>query len=170
MAESIHSDLNSPSFFADVMLGSLARWLRVLGFDTKYRRFITDLELINLCLSQNRIALTRDRRLVERKSIRGRSILVSQEELQDQLREILQLMNIQINPDKIFSRCLECNSILLSVDPLQVRHLVPPYVFKTQDRFCRCEGCKRIYWSGTHRPKILDRLKPILDEFQVKGG
>jgi len=147
------------------MLGNLARWLRVLGFDTAYERRISDEELIRACLAEQRIALTRDRRLVKRRKIRSRSLLLEQDSLSEQIREVLQRMDLRIGPGDLFSRCLECNSGLEEIPKARIRDRVPPYVYRTQEHFCICPSCKKIYWAGTHRPRMLMKVQPLLEEF-----
>ena len=56
------------TFFADVMLGKLARWLRMLGYDTAYERKIDDADVVGRVLREDRWLLTRDRHLVEAKN------------------------------------------------------------------------------------------------------
>ena len=148
-------------FLADIMLGSLARWLRILGYDTAYDNRIEDDEIIERCRREGRIALTRDRRLTQRSRLRG-CLLIEHEELFEQIREVLKAIDHEISPNRLLSRCLECNSLLESVDKEAIRIQVPAYVFKTQSHFKRCPGCQRIYWGGTHRRNIYQRLKTRL--------
>ena len=150
-----------PKFLADIMLGSLARWLRILGYDTAYDNRIADDEIIERCRREGRIALTRDRRLTQRSRLRG-CLLIEHEELFEQIREVLKAIDHEISPNRLLSRCLECNSLLQSVDKEGIRLQVPAYVFKTQSHFKRCPGCQRIYWGGTHRRNIYQRLKTRL--------
>ena len=49
--------ISSPNvFFADAMLGRLARWLRMLGYDTAYDKAITDQALIERALVEGRFS------------------------------------------------------------------------------------------------------------------
>ncbi len=150
-----------PKFLADIMLGSLARWLRILGYDTAYDNQIEDDEIIERCRREHRVALTRDRRLTQRSRLRG-CLLIEREELFEQIREVLKAIGHEIDLNRLLSRCLECNSLLQSVDKEGIRLQVPAYVFKTQSHFKRCPGCQRIYWGGTHRRNIYQRLKTRL--------
>jgi uncharacterized protein with PIN domain len=79
---------NPPKFFADVMLGTLAKWLRILGYDTEYDNQIGDGELAERCLAEERILLTRDVRLVKRRNVRHRSVLISSDILEQQVPPI----------------------------------------------------------------------------------
>jgi uncharacterized protein with PIN domain len=143
------------------MLGSLARWLRILGYDTAYDNEIEDDEIIKRCQKERRVALTRDRRLTQRSQLSG-CLLIEQEELFEQIREVLKAIGHEIDQNRLLSRCLECNALLQSVDKEEVRFQVPAYVFKTQSHFKRCPGCQRLYWGGTHRRNIYQRLKTRL--------
>ncbi len=145
-------------FFADIMLGSLARWLRILGYDTAYDNRISDEELVRRCREEERIALTRDRRLVQRRSLR-RAILVHSVRLGEQVRQVLAEIGQFPVPERLFRRCLHCNLPLEPADPRVVEVSVPPYVLKTQPRFLSCPACSRVYWAGTHRARVLQRLR-----------
>lgn len=150
-------------FFADAMLGSLARWLRILGYDTEYVRDVDDDELVRRCREQERIALTKDRRLASRKQL-ARVLLIGGESLGVQLREVLALTGDDPQAASLHSRCVECNGVLDPAPRADVRDHVPPYVFRTQERFRRCRRCGRIYWAGTHRERMLGRLSRLLSE------
>lgn len=149
-------------FFADVMLGSLARWLRILGYDTWYDNQVDDDELISRCCIDDRIALTRDRRLAQRRALK-RSILITNEDLGHQLQEVLRFTGDQVDERLLLTRCLECNSNLQPVAKAEVRDLVPPYVYRTQPRFRSCPECSRVYWAGTHRRRMMERIHRLLD-------
>ena len=87
--QSLNSPIvHSPAFFADAMLGRLARWLRMLGYDTAYEKVISDESLIAGVLTEHRWLLTRDRYLVQRKVVRDRQTLIVSDHLQDQLRQL----------------------------------------------------------------------------------
>ncbi len=143
------------------MLGSLARWLRILGYDTAYDNRIEDDEIIARCRQERRVALTRDRRLTQRFQVSS-WLLIEREELFEQIREVLQAIGHEIDLKRLLSRCLECNALLQTVAKEEIRLQVPAYVFKTRSRFKRCPGCQRIYWGGTHRRNIYQRLKTRL--------
>jgi uncharacterized protein len=142
------------------MLGTLAKWLRVLGYDTVYDNRIADEEIVRRCLEEDRVALTRDRRLVKRRLLR-RSLLLESDQLDQQLRQVLDWIGPGHPPDPL-SRCIECNEPLVEIRAEAVQPLVPEYVFRTQTEFKRCPSCTRIYWPGTHRRRIQEQLKVLL--------
>lgn len=148
-----------PSFFADSMLGSLARWLRTLGVDVEYERAIEDSEIIRRAAKEDRIILTRDTLLMKRRGVRA--YFVESATVQGQLKEVLARFNIP-SREPMLTRCLRCNTPLEEADKEAVKGLVPPYVYDTQRDFSRCPSCGRIYWGGTHRGHMAEDLKRML--------
>ena len=143
------------------MLGTLAKWLRILGYDTVYDNRIDDDEIVQRCVREGRIALTRDVRLTERRLLRG-ALLIESTELGAQLRQVLTYLDRDLDPARLLSRCVECNAVLQSVSPETVQTLVPEYVFRTQREFKQCTFCRRVYWGGTHRDAIQRRLRKLV--------
>jgi uncharacterized protein with PIN domain len=152
-----------PSFFADSMLGRLARWMRALGYDVEYERAIEDDELVRRARSEGRVILTRDTLLARRVLARGRCILIEGDRVGEQLRQVA----IMHAPPEglMLTRCLRCNLRLVGVEKLSVAGRVPPYVYSTQERFSVCNGCGRIYWAATHAEGMVKELERLL-----KGG
>jgi uncharacterized protein with PIN domain len=143
-------------FIADVMVGKLARWLRVLGFDVMYSNKYDDDEVIRIADAENRIILTRDTRLAARRP-NSQCLLIESGNYQEQIRQVLR--SFDLKNFNVFSRCLECNAALQDVDKESVFDKVPPYVYLTQDRFARCPSCDRVYWHGTHAEEMLKRIR-----------
>ncbi|MGC9083484.1 MAG: Mut7-C RNAse domain-containing protein [Anaerolineae bacterium] len=131
---------------ADGMLGRLARWLRLLGYDTAYENDTDDLELARRARAEGRILLTRDRALAARRGLQ--TLLIESERVQEQVRQVVETLGPPPNP--ALSRCSLCNVPLEPATPQQVADRVPPYVLQTQKRFGVCPLCRRVYWSGTH--------------------
>ncbi|MBN2544002.1 Mut7-C RNAse domain-containing protein [bacterium] len=142
-------------FVADVMLGRLSRWLRLLGYDVKYSPDNDDNKLLYLALTEERLLLTRDRKLAERAS--KQSILIGSEKLVEQLKELVNKAGI--STELRFSRCSICNKIIKPIDKKAVIDKVPPYTYKTHDEFYYCPECERIYWKGSHKKLIRDFLE-----------
>ena len=147
-------------FIADAMLGRLARWLRILGYDVSYESSISDNDLIARAIHERRIILTMDRKLTERESAKN-SLLIKSPSYKEQLKQVITHYNIDYKSG-IFTRCLVCNSLLASIEKEKIKDKVPPYVYSTQDEFDICQQCGRIYWSGTHRVKMLGMLGEIM--------
>jgi uncharacterized protein with PIN domain len=136
-----------PRFVADVMVGRLARWLRIAGFDVLYSNVFEDDEIIAIARRDGRIILTRDRGL-EARVEPAEVILIQNDDYESQLRQVLEKFPRQAA--ELFSRCPECNGELEPVDKETVFDRIPPYVYLTQDDFARCTRCDRVYWHGTH--------------------
>src|SRR5499427_2274811 len=122
-------------FVADVMVGKLARWLRVLGFDVVYSNVLGDDEIIRLAKSEDRIILTRDSVLAARcRDLQCLSI--DSDNYKEQVPQVLRAFSLK--DFNVFSRCLECNTPLQEVDKESVFEKIPPFIYLTQDRFATC--------------------------------
>lgn len=145
-------------FVVDAMLGRLARWLRIMGFDVLYPKDLSDDQLVALVNQEERTLLTKDERLLREKKVDG--YLVRSQRWEDQLREVLDEFRLrdQVAP---FSRCLECNRLLEVVSKAEVAECVPDRVYQVQDRFYRCSSCHRVYWNGTHVERMVKKLESI---------
>ncbi|MBI3806908.1 MAG: Mut7-C RNAse domain-containing protein [Nitrospirae bacterium] len=152
----------STVFFADAMLGRLARWLRMLGYDTAYEKDISDESLISRVVTEHRWLLTRDRYLAQRKVLRDHHTLIVSDHLQNQLRQLQSELRLDLDlSDKTASRCAACNSILKSIPHEKATSTVPAYVASLHRQFVQCSNCGRIYWPGTHWTHMLARLQEL---------
>jgi len=140
--------LRDPRFVLDVHLGRLARYLRMLGFDTRYRNDAKDPQLARCARSEHRILLTRDRNLLKRNAV-THGLWIRATEPTRQLVEVVERLQLQsaIQP---FGRCTQCNHELERVDKEAVLHRLLPRTRQLYDEFWRCPGCQRIYWRGSH--------------------
>lgn len=150
-------------FIADEMLGKLATWLRILGYDTLYPRPTTDSLLVTRALKERRIILTRDTRLIERKHM-PRYILIKSDNYNEQLKQVIEELSLKPDQNKWFSRCLLCNTEIQPIPKSDVKTKVPEYTYKTHEEFFLCPDCGRVYWSGTHIQNVEEKLK------WLKGG
>lgn len=131
------------------MLGRLARWLRVLGYDTIYDERLHDHALVRLSRREERILLTRDRHLL-RELRPERAIEVRQDAPLEQLRDVVAALSLP-PPTAMFTRCLICNTLLSEDLPAdQAAALVPPDFESIPPSVRRCPGCGKVYWSGSH--------------------
>jgi uncharacterized protein with PIN domain len=153
--------LREISFACDAHLGKLARLLRLLGFDTVHNSGITDEELVSLSQS-GRILLTRDRQLLKHGGVTHGYWVRAIEPLA-QAREVVRRFDLRdrISP---FTRCLSCNGLLDPLSREEALPLVPPKVREWCTEFLRCRSCGRIFWPGTHYPKLQDWISRILGE------
>jgi uncharacterized protein len=147
-------------FAADVMLGRLAKWLRIAGFDVLYSNRFADDELISVSNREGRIILSRDTRLLVRKSVQN-FIFLQSEKTQDQLKQVLEAIR-QTHLPSLLTRCLSCNEALIDAPRESVHERVPAFVYKTQRNFKSCPKCSKIFWAGTHRSSVLRTLETLL--------
>jgi uncharacterized protein with PIN domain len=145
-------------FIADTMLGRLAKWLRILGYDTLYPGQASDQRLARIAAEQGRVLLTRDTGLASRKGFR--SLLVHSNHLTEQLVEVIGAFGLSAN-NRTLSLCLLCNRPLREIEKEVARDKVPPYVYQTQSRFYQCVECGKIYWAGTHLDHIRKELEKL---------
>ncbi len=136
------------------MLGTLAKWLRILGYDTLFDPDLDDHQLVRLARAEGRVLLTRDRELARRRGVR--TLLIASQDLEEQITQVLTTFDLE--PAQILSRCLVCNEPLQPLDYETARQRVPPYVAQTHDTFKICPACRRVYWHGTHRQRMQERL------------
>lgn len=151
--------LREPKFILDVHLGKLTHHLRMLGFDCSYRNNYTDQEIVKQSVAEKRIILTRDIGLLKHKVITHGYWLRSQNS-ERQLIEVCQRFDLQ-SKIKAFSRCLECNDLLQEVPKESVLTLLPPKTKQYFHQFYQCQGCKKVYWRGSH----YDRMLALLTSF-----
>src|SRR5262245_17551649 len=114
-------------FLADCMLGRLAKWLRVLGYDCRYDRRAEDAEIVRLAEAENRVILTRDVRLTQRRRAR-RFLLIDSVDPVEQLRQVAAAFSLVPDPQRILSRCLRCNATLEPLEAEMAASQVPRYV------------------------------------------
>jgi uncharacterized protein with PIN domain len=135
-------------FILDNHLGQLATYLRMLGFDCLYRNDYQDEELARVSVEEDRVLLTRDRRLLMRKVIR-RGYCIHQTDPRLQTAEVLRRFNL-IGRVKPFQRCLRCNSPLEVISKQDVIDRLEPLTKKYYEEFRICPSCKQVYWKGSH--------------------
>src|SRR5437867_5165949 len=145
----------APRFVADVMVGKLARWLRILGYDALYNNRFEDTEILRIARTEDRVILTRDVELHSRGG--SRSLLVHDDDYESQVRQVISALGL--TDFTLFSRCAECNTPLIDTDREAVFLKVPPYVYLTQEHFSICPACDRVYWRGTHVEGIAAKMR-----------
>lgn len=144
-------------FITDSMLGRLATWLRLLGYDTIFIPHADDHDLARRARAEERVLLTRDVELTRRRGIRH--LLISSEKVNEQVKQVFG--EFKLSAPEAFSRCAECNHRLESINKASVRGIVPPYVFHTQNHFRRCAQCGRVYWRGTHWARMVAEIENL---------
>lgn len=151
----------TPRFISDVMLGSLSKWLRILGFDVIYFNYINDNELIKISKQQERIVLTRDVLLAQNKKV-SRCIHISSDKTFDQVKEVIsKLKDMGYDMVNKEPRCAICNGEIEKVEKKSITNEVPEHVLLRFQNFFRCRDCSRVYWEGTHK-RAIDKIKEQL--------
>ncbi|MDD5628602.1 MAG: Mut7-C RNAse domain-containing protein [Elusimicrobia bacterium] len=151
--------MEEPRFLADSMLGKLARWLIILGYDAAYGGSDgrPDSALQEQAQREGRILLTRDTRIPEVAGLR--MVLVRPARFEDQLRFVLKKLGLAPDRQRLFTRCTYCNRPLESVPREEALALVPPLVRELRTEFWRCGKCRRMYWEGTHTARAVEKLE-----------
>ena len=152
-------------FAVDIMLGKLAKWLRVLGFDAPSMP-LDDRVRIDALLCEGIIPVTR--REIFR-DIEGVLFIRNDHQL-DQLKELISSLSIGIDELRPFSRCSLCNAGLLQIPREAAFGAVPDYVLETASDFRICPECSRVYWPGSHRQKMFDELESVTGWDLREGG
>ncbi len=129
------------------MLGTLAKWLRIFGYDTLYAQTEGDDEIIEKAEKEGRTVVTRDKELFRRCA---HAILVENNGVEEQLKKIFKETNTDIRKENILTRCTVCNALVEEIKKEEAEGKVPPHAYETHDEFWVCRKCDRIYWMGTH--------------------
>jgi uncharacterized protein with PIN domain len=145
----------TPRFVADHMLGSLARWLRIMGYDTVYDKSLDDPGIANLARAESRFILTRDRELAKEPG----ALMIEADDLDLQLKAIAEKYGLKFH-DNLF-RCSACNGELAALDKAQAKDSVPEGAFENNEKFWKCSKCGKVYWKGTHWHGIMDRFRRL---------
>ena len=155
--------LRRTRFLLDVHLGRLARYLRMLGFDSAWGSRHDDETLAAVAARERRILLTRDRGLLKRSAV-SHGYFLRETSPRRQLWEVVQRFDLA-RAVKPFTRCLRCNAQLRPVAKVAVTAALPESVRARHDEFLRCEGCGNVYWGGTHHA----RMKKLVEEIRRTG-
>jgi uncharacterized protein with PIN domain len=146
-------------FVADVHLGRLAGYLRLLGIDTLYRNDADDGALLAAAVDGHRILLSRDTGLLKRRQLlQGAFVYETDPRLQ--LREVVERFGLHDHLAPL-SRCAHCNAAVESVDTAAVESGVPARVLQRGEPISRCAGCGHLYWPGTHEARLRQRLAEV---------
>ena len=148
-------------FIVDHNVGKLVKWLRMLGYDTEFFTGEDDWQMVINAHRESRIILTRDTGIMKLGIVdsgKVQAILVDSDEPAEQVQQVNESLDLDFR-NGLFTRCMECNTLLEKRTLDEVKDRVPPYVFKTQDEYTECPACNRIYWKGTHWQAMIKRLQ-----------
>lgn len=151
--------LRHPKFILDVHLGKLAKYLRMLGFDTLYRNSYSDPEIIRTALTEHRTILTRDIGLLKVKSVTHGYWMRSQHP-KEQVKEVVRHFDLYGHIDP-FKRCIKCNGILEDIAKDQIVDRLEPLTQKSFTDFYQCSNCGSIYWEGSHFERMQDFVQEV---------
>ncbi|MBI1991910.1 MAG: hypothetical protein HYY59_08435 [Candidatus Omnitrophica bacterium] len=137
----------------------LARWLRLMGYDTALAAAHPLPALYQRVYQESRVVVTRNHRVKAGRLIRV--VYLESEMLAEQLRQLRRDLQLTVEDGQAFSRCDRCNVVVEPADKASMKDQVPPYVFQTQQAFHACPSCHRIYWAATHCDRIRTRLETL---------
>ncbi len=157
-------------FIVDINLGDIVKLMRVLGFDVYYDQDLSNQNIIELSKKDDRIIITKSRKLLKFKDV-AYGLLLHSGTTEAQIKDIIYRLEIK---DKVrpFSRCLRCNGILSSVPKEEIEDRIPPKTRSFCDQYSHCESCNKIYWEGTHvfeMRKVIDRILGKTNEVDNKA-
>jgi len=144
-------------FAADRALGALAKWLRILGYDTVFESDVSSQSFFEN-LEDERILLTRTRK-IQKQFSSYRTVFITSDNPADQLKQVVDEIGINQADIRPFSRCITCNLPIAAVGKEEVYGRVPDYIWQTHDTFNKCSRCGRIYWPGSHAERSMEKIR-----------
>jgi uncharacterized protein with PIN domain len=159
--------LRNPRFLADAHLGRLARYLRLLGFDTQFQNDLGDAALASRAAAEGLILLTRDRGLLMRREVTHGCFIRTGRPL-EQLEQVMRRCDLypRVRP---FSRCMECNGLVHPVDKAEVSDKLPPATRRHYRTFWLCARCGRVYWKGSHYARLEALVHRVAEDLRQDG-
>jgi uncharacterized protein with PIN domain len=151
--------LRTTRFILDAHLGKLAKYLRMLGFDTLYRNDFGDDEIIDISLKEKRIILTRDKLLLQSRRV-THGYYVRATEKHEQLREVVQKFDLY-KQFRSFTRCMTCNAVLVPKTGEEVRNLVQEDILQLYSEFYFCPNCVKVFWKGSHFKRMESYIRDL---------
>jgi len=148
-------------FLCDQMLGTLAKWLRIYGFDTFYANSrISDAKIIKISKDENRILISRDIELLQiakRENIK--TIGLKTIDIDEQIKAVLK--DLKFEKSQVLSRCISCNSKVEEISKDKIIEKVPKKVYECNEKFWYCKNCNKIYWKGSHYEKMIEKINNL---------
>ena len=146
-------------FIVTKELGKLTRWLRIVGFDAIYYDKENKGSLIIQALRDDRMIVTRTKEKID--DLQKKTIIVTCDNVKEQLQEVIGKLKLKIEEEKMFSRCTLCNELLVEAKKEEVKELIPERVYNQQTTFKKCSACGKVYWQGSHLDKVYALIKGI---------
>ena len=160
-------------FIVDHNVGKLVKRLRMMGCDTLFFTGEDDWQMVITALREGRVILTRDSRVMKMGVIssgRVRAIFIESDNPEEQLKQVAETIDLANCGTGFLTICLECNRRLEERTREEVKDRVPPYVYKTQEKYMECPSCRKIYWRGTHWQAMSEELEKVKSMSRVKGA
>lgn len=146
-------------FIVDAMLGRLARWLRILGYDTVYDSGFSDDDLFFKAHQEKRILLTRDSDLAQRMNPKY-CLFIAEPLVREQVKQVI--AHFHLNTEKyLFNRCTLCNDPVKPLPKKLIEDRVPEFIYNSINEFFCCERCDKIYWAGSHIKQVRELLSKL---------
>jgi uncharacterized protein with PIN domain len=152
--------LRDTRFVVDANLGQLARYLRLLGFDSLYRNDFEDREIATISVRERRVLLTRDVEVLKRREV-THGYFVRRDVPRLQVVEVVERFDL-FDGVAPLTRCANCNGELISVRKEEIAHRLEAGTLAGYDDFRMCTGCERIYWRGAHHARITELVDEVL--------
>ncbi len=144
--------MKKKKFIVTKELGKLAKWLRILGYDSAYYQKKDAPGLIIKALREERVLLTRSPGLSRYKGVR--TVIIKHDHVEDQIEQVTDELELPLKEEEVFRICVECNAPLEDISKKNAEGKVPEYVFRAQEEFKQCPKCDKIFWKGTHRDMV----------------
>jgi uncharacterized protein with PIN domain len=148
------------TFAAERTLGKLARWLRLLGFDTVFENEIESNRFLQR-IRPGTILLTRTRQVQEALGASQRFVFIESNDPRKQVRQVVDELGIEKQDTRPFSRCLDCNVAIENIEKDKIYGQVPDYIWENNTTFQYCPECNKIYWPGSHTERSLERIEEL---------
>ena len=152
--------LRRTAFICDVPLGKLARLLRLLGFDTRYRNDYSNELIVELSLLEKRCILTRDRGILKRKAV-THGCCIRSTAPEEQAKEVMIRFDLYAQAQP-FSLCIECNGTISRATRASVLSALAEKTKECYNEFYKCNSCNRIYWQGSHFDALNETVRSLL--------
>lgn len=149
-------------FLVDGMLGGLARWLRILGYEVRYDASANDNDLLTIADDESMVLLTRDQELYQRAIARTiLSALIVGETEEERLAQMASTFGIHLETNMAETKCPECGASLTEKSKRDVTDEVPKESLKLYNQFWKCtnQNCGKVYWVGSHWKQIRQTLE-----------
>jgi len=147
-----------PKFLITENLNRMAKWLRILGYDTALYKSISFSNMNRVARKDRRVILTRDRKHLKMAQ-ENKIILIRSIHHLKQLKEIKSILTFE--EKYLFSRCIHCNKLLYEISGRNIKELIPEFIYKNHNEFRICRKCGKIYWRGSHYKEMLNKLEII---------